>query len=157
MQKHIETQVKKRVKGEARKRVQSRKASINEDGAEVLDETPLFVEVGQKPQQTLDQKIRAITAQVQAETAAKLSAQRMSEEDVQKVLDEENDFTIPDDFEDNLTVYEAQGIVSDLEEEIILQPEPATEPDVSGREEPSTSSSPAEQSDEVAQGDEVTA
>lgn len=158
MEKQIEEQVKRRFKGEARKKKQLRKAIINEDGSEQLDETPLFVEVGQKPVQTMDQKIRAITLQVQAETAAKLAAQNLNEEDIQKLLDEENDFEIPDDFNDNLTVYEAQGIVSDLEENIQLEVQQAEEPDVSGQTpEPSTSSSPAEQSGEAATGGEATA
>jgi hypothetical protein len=169
MEKHIETQVKKRVKGEARKRVQSRRAEIcKETGCEILDETPLFVEVGQKPELTMDQKIRKITAQVQAETAARLAAQNMTEDAVQRILDEESDFSIPDEFEENLTVYEAQGVVSDLEEEVIIQTEPTSsiapavpqEPDVSGREEPRPSSSPAEQSDiedYIADGGEATA
>ena len=155
--KHITSQVKKRVKGEARKRVQSRKATINEEGEEVLDEQPLFVEVGQRPEQTMDEKIRQITLQVQAEAAAKLSAQNMSDEEVQKVLDEESNFDIPDDFEDTLTVYEAQGVVSDLEEQITVKDAPITEeaaPDVSGQDEPSTSAAatppPAEQSSEAA-------
>lgn len=150
MKGHIENRVKNRVKGEARKRVQSRKASIDKNGKEILDETPLFVEVGQKPTESMDQKIRRITAQVQAETAAKFAAKNMSEEDVQRVLDEEDNFDIPDDFENQLTVYEAQGALADLEETVTIQTEEAG--GVSGREEPSTetSSPPAEQSSEAA-------
>ncbi len=124
----IEVKVKKRVKGEARKRTQDRKATINEDGQEVLDETPLFVELGQKPDETMDQKIRRITAQVNAETAAKLAAQNMSEEDVQRILDEENNFEIPDEFEAQMTVYEAQGLVADLEETVSIEEETPPSP-----------------------------
>lgn len=145
MRKHIENQVKKRVKGEARKKKQLRKAEINADGSETLDETPLFVEIGQRPEKSMDQKIREITAEVQATTLAKIAAQNMTEEQVQAVLDEENDFTIPEEVHDVLTVYEAQGLVSDLEEQVVIQAEPTAEPDVSGQDEPSTSTSTAEQ------------
>lgn len=129
MKKSIVESVTRRVKGEARKKKQKVKAEINELGQEVLDETPLFLEVGQKPKETLDQKIRRVTQQVQADTIAKLKAQQMSEEEVQAILDEENDFTIPEDLENTLTPYELQGVVSDLEEEVVLvsQGQPVTE------------------------------
>lgn len=128
MEKTLQTSIKKRVKGEARKKAQSRSATLDKNGSEILDETPLFVELGQKPQLTMDQKIRQITIQVQAETAAKLAAQKMSPEEVQRILDEEDNFEIPDDFTDNLTVYEAQGLVSELQEQIVVNPTPPSEP-----------------------------
>lgn len=151
MKKSIVESVTRRVKGEARKKKQKVKAEINELGQEVLDETPLFLEVGQKPKETLDQKIRRVTQQVQADTVAKLKAQQMSEEEVQAILDEENDFTIPEDLENTLTPYELQGVVSDLEEEVVLvsQDQPVTE-NTEVVAESVSSSSPAEPSAEGA-------
>jgi len=133
----IEETVKKRVKGEARKKVQ-RSATLNENGAEVLDEQPLFHDMGFKPKETLNDKIRRITAQVQAETVAKLQAQNLSDEDIERILDEEDDFDLPDEYDTTLTQYEAAGRVSELEEQI-------------------ASITPAEQSGSAANGGEATA
>lgn len=130
MKKAIEKSVKRRVKGEARKIKQAYKAEIDpETGAEILDETPLFMEVGERPAKSLDEKIREITLQVQAETAAKLAAQNMTEEEVQAILDEESNYTLPTAYEDTMTQYEAAGLVAELEEELVLeaQAEPVVE------------------------------
>lgn len=121
MKKQIEKNVKRRVKGEARKKVQADKAAILEDGSEECDPQPLFEEIGFKAPMSMEDKIRQITMQVQAETAAKLAAQQMSEEEVQAILDEENNFEIPDSFEDTLTQYEAVGVLTDLEENVVLE------------------------------------
>lgn len=150
MKASIVNSVKRRVKGEARKKKQKDKASINDKGQEVLDETPLFVEVGEKPKESLDQKIRRVTAEVQADTIAKLQAQNMSDEDVAKVLDEESNFDIPDELNDLLTPYELQGVVSELEEEVaITQTAPAEEATQTAEvvEESVSSSSTAEQTE----------
>ena len=117
----IAEHVLKRVKGEARKKVQ-RHATINEKGQEVLDETPLFHDAGFKQPETLNDKIRRITMQVQAETSAKLKAQNMTPEEISRILDEEDDFSIPEDFENTLTQYEQRGLVSELEENYQLEP-----------------------------------
>lgn len=143
MKKSIEKSVKTRVKGEARKKVQKVKADIGERGEEILDEQPLFHEVGFTKPPTMDEKIRAITLQVQAETAAKLAAQQMTEEQIQAVLDEENDYEVPEDLDNVLTTYELQDMVDTLQEDAYLTTEQApietTEPIVE------TSSTPAEQ------------
>lgn len=115
----LEERVVHRVKGEARKKVQ-KEAKIDEFGREILDERPLFHDLGFKPQETLHDQIRRITAQVQAETLAKLSAQNMSDEELQRVLDEEDDFEIPDDFHNVLTQYEQRGALSELDENVQL-------------------------------------
>lgn len=127
MKKSIEESVKKRVKGEARKKVQLNKAKIGENGEEILDEQPLFHEVGFKKPPTMDEKIRAITLQVQAETAAKLAAQNMSQEEVQAVLDEENDFEVPEELDMTLTQYELTDTIDTLQEDAYLTTEPAVE------------------------------
>lgn len=144
MKKSIEESVKKRVKGEARKKVQLEKAEIGQNGEEILDPQPLFHEVGFKKPPTMDEKIRAITLQVQAETAAKLAAQNMSDEEVQAVLDEENDFEVPEELDVTLTSYEAQDLVDTLEEDAYLTTEAAPEVTKEPSVEPTTSS-PAEQ------------
>ena len=131
--KKIEEQVKTRIKGEARKKKQVA-ATLNEDGQEILDERPLFHDLGFKQPESLNDKIRRITAQVQAETAAKLVAQNLSEEDIERILDEEDDFEIPEDFDNTLTQYETRGMLSELDESAYL-------------------TFPAEQSDEGATGD----
>lgn len=118
----IEENVKSRIKGEARKKVQ-RRARINKKGAEVLDPRPLFHDVGFKQSESMNDKIRRITMQVQSETAARMAAQNMSKEDIQRVLDDEDDFEIPEDYENTLTQYEAQGIVSELKEDVFLHAE----------------------------------
>jgi hypothetical protein len=115
----IEKQVKNRVKGEARKKKQ-KPAKLNKDGAEVLDERPLFHDLGFKQPETMNDKIRRITQEVQAETVAKLAAQNMTEEDLQRILDEEDDFDIPDEYHDIMTTYEAAGLASELKEEAYL-------------------------------------
>ena len=117
--KKIEEQVKTRIKGEARKKKQLA-ATLNEDGQEILDERPLFHDLGFKQPESLNDKIRRITAQVQAETAAKLAAQNLSEEDIERILDEEDDFEIPEDYETTMTQYEARGMLSELEEDVTL-------------------------------------
>lgn len=119
----IEKQVKERVKGEARKKKQHG-ASLNKEGGEVLDPQPLFHDLGFKKPETMTDKIRRITQQVQAETAAKLHAQNMSEEDVQRILDEEDDFDIPDEFDHSMTQYEAAGVVSELKEDVYFKTQP---------------------------------
>lgn len=144
-QKIIES-VKRRVKGEARKVKQKVKAEINEQGQEVGDPQPLFIEVGQKPKETLDEKIRRVTLQVQADTVAKLQAQKMSDEEVEAILNEESDFSIPEDLENILTPYEVQGVVSELEEEGTITTETPSETVASESQETATTSSPAEQS-----------
>jgi len=116
----IEERVKTRVKGEARKKRQIA-ATINEKGQEVLDERPLFHDVGFKQPESLNDKIRRITAQVQAETAAKMAAQNLSDADIERILDEEDDFEIPEDFDNTMTQYEARGMVSELEENVSLE------------------------------------
>lgn len=111
----IEENVKKRVKGEARKKVQQ-KATLDEQGREVLDERPLFHDVGFKQPESLTDKIRRITMQVQSETAAKLAAQNLSDDDIARILDEEDDFEIPEDFDRTMTQYEARGLLSELQD-----------------------------------------
>jgi hypothetical protein len=138
MKKQIETEVKKRVKAEARKKVQPDKAALTAEGAEICDPQPLFADIGFKKAPDLNERIRQITAQVQADTLAKLQAQQMSDEDVQAILDEENDFEMPEAIVDTLTQYEAAGLVSDLEEQVYLEVEQAPVKE--------TSSSTAEQS-----------
>lgn len=133
----IEKTVTKRVKGEARKKVQQ-KSRIDEKGREILDERPLFHDLGFKQPETMNDKIRRITQQVQSETVAKLAAQNMSEEDVQRILDEEDDFTIPEDYDTTMTQYEARGMLSELQDDVSI-------------------TFPAEQSDIVAKGIEDTA
>jgi hypothetical protein len=118
MQKHIETEVKKRVKGEARKKVQMEKADICPDtGAEILDPQPLYQEVGFKAPPSINDKIREITMQVQAQTAATLAAQNLTQDDVKRILDEEDDFDIPEEYEARLTSYEMVGALSDIQED----------------------------------------
>ena len=104
MTKHITEQVRKRVKGEARKKKQKDKAEINELGQEVCDPQPLYAEAGFKEAPSINDRIREITLQVQAETAAKLQAQNMTEEQIQQVLDEEDDFDMPEAVHDILTI-----------------------------------------------------
>lgn len=123
----IEESVKKRVKGEARKKIQ-RSAILNEDGAEVLDPQPLFHDLGFKQPESMNDKIRRITMQVQQETVAKLQAKNMTEEDIQRLFDEEDDFEIPDEYNDILTQYEARGLVSELQEQATLEVIPPAEP-----------------------------
>jgi hypothetical protein len=128
MRNKIEEQVKKRVKGEARKTVQMEKAEIDSEGREVLDPQPLFAEIGFKQPPSLQDRIRQITLEVQAETAAKLAAQNMTPEEIERVLDEEDDFDVPEDFDDTLTSYELAGVVSDLEEDVQLEVDTSTTP-----------------------------
>lgn len=116
----IEKQVKTRVKGEARKKVQT-PCKINKDGEEILDENPLFLDAGFKPPETMNEKIRRITLQVQQETAAKFAAQNMTDEEVARILDEEDDFDLPDEYGSILTQYEARGLVTELEENVTLE------------------------------------
>ena len=40
----------------------------------------------------------------------------MTPEEISRILDEEDDFSIPEDFENTLTQYEQRGLVSELEE-----------------------------------------
>lgn len=115
----IEKQVKTRVKGEARKKVQQ-PAKLNKKGEEVLDPQPLFHDLGFKQPESMNDKIRRVTQQVQADTLAKLAAQNMSEEDIQRVLDEEDDFEIPEDYSNTMTIYEAQGMLADLDDTVSL-------------------------------------
>lgn len=142
MKKTIEENVKRVVKGEARKKVQARKATINKDGQEVLDETPIFVEVGQKPKPSLNDIIRKTTQEVTAATIAQMKAKDMSDEDVQKILDEENDFDIPDDVADILTPYEAADLVDTLEDEILVEDSEADKEPASPESGPSTEETP---------------
>ena len=124
----IEERVKTRVKGEARKMAQERAATIDENGAEILDSRPLFLDAGFTPAETMNDKIRRITLQVQMETAAKFAAQNMTQEQVSRILDEEDDFDIPDEFESILTQYEARGAVQQLLDEVRLIHPPAEQP-----------------------------
>jgi hypothetical protein len=126
--KKIEEQVKKRVKGEARKKVQ-KQAFLDDQGREILDERPLFHDLGFKQPESLNDKIRRITAQVQAETAAKFAAQNMSDEEILRILDEEDDFEIPEDFDNAMTQYEARGMLSELEENVSINIPPAEQAD----------------------------
>ena len=134
----IEERVKTRVKGEARKKRQM-PCTLNDEGQEVLDERPLFHDLGFKQPESLNDKIRRITAQVQAETLAKLTAQNLSDDDIERILDEEDDFSIPDDYTSLMTQYETRGAISDLEDVVSLN------------------LPPAEQSGEAANGGEATA
>ena len=154
MKTHIEDKVKRRVKGEARKKVQPYKAEITKEGQEVCDPQPIFEDIGFTKPPSMDERIRRITAEVQAETAAKLAAQNMTEEEIQAVLDEENDFEIPDAFSNTLTQYEAAGLLTDLEDQAYLEAEAApTEGAVEAQ--PDPTSPPAEQSGEAATGSEA--
>jgi recombination DNA repair RAD52 pathway protein len=152
MKKHIEDQVKKRVKGEARKKIQADKAKILKDGSEECDPQPIFEDIGFTAEKSMEDKIREITLQVQADTAAKLAAQNLSDEELKAVLDEENDFEIPDDFTSTVTQYEAAGLVAELEEDIILTAEPVKN-QADGSDDTVPTPSPAEQSSEAATGD----
>jgi hypothetical protein len=143
MKKSIETEVKKRTKAEARKKVQMDKAEINDQGKEVLDETPLFHDAGFKAPPTMNERIRQTILQVQADTAAKLAAQNMTQEEMARILDEEDDFSIPEDTDNILTQYEAQGLLSELEEEASLVV--PVEEVVSGDKDTQTNPPPAEQ------------
>lgn len=126
MKKQIEETVVKTVRAEALKKVSPDKAKILADGSEECDSQRLFEEVPFKKQVSLNERIRQITLQVQAETAARLAAQRMTPEEVKRILDEEDDYNIPDDLENALTVYERMGIVSDLKDDIVgIEPVPA--------------------------------
>jgi hypothetical protein len=125
--KMIEDSVKKRIKGEARKKLQMEKAEIGKGGEEILDEKPLFAEVGFTEPPSLNDRIRQITAQVQADTLARLQAEQLTEEQAKALLDAENDFEIDGDVMDMLTSYELAGVVSELEEDIAVidtAPEP---------------------------------
>lgn len=113
----ISKQVRDRIKGEARKIVQ-RVATLNKNGEEILDEQPLFLDAGFKQPETMNDKIRRITQQVQEETAAKFAAQNMTPEQVKRILDEEDDFEVPDEFISITTQYEARGLVTQLEDQI---------------------------------------
>lgn len=146
MKKHIEDSVKRRVKGEARKKVQKDKAFILADGSEECDPQPIYEDMGFTKPPSMDERIRQITLEVQAETAAKLKAQNMTPEQIQAVLDDENDYSIPDDFHNTVTAYEAAGLVSDLEEQVYLESESVAP-------EPAPVSSPDEQSGEATTGD----
>lgn len=115
----IQETVKKRVKGEARKK-QQKNASINENGSEILDERPLFHDAGFRQPESMNDKIRRITMQVQQETVAKLAAQNMTQEEMERILDEEDDFEIPEDYDDTLTKYEAAGLLSELKDDTYL-------------------------------------
>jgi hypothetical protein len=134
MKKHIESQVKKRLKGEARKKIQQDIAEINEKGQEVCDPQPLFHNVGFKEPPSINDRIRQITMEVQAETAAKMAAQNLTKEEVKRILDEEDDFDIPEDFEVNLTSYELAGQVAELQDDPYLEPE--TQPAPPAEQEP---------------------
>jgi hypothetical protein len=127
----IEEQVKNRVKGEARKKAQV-KSKLNDKGQEILDPKPLFHDLGFKQPESINDKIRRITMQVQAETAAKLAAQNMSEQDVKRILDEEDDFEIPEDYDNTMTQYEARGVLSELQEDVFLNTPPSTERQAEG-------------------------
>lgn len=113
----IEKQVKKRVKGEARKRKQLTKAEINKKGQEVLDPQPIYADIGYKEPPSINDRIRQVTLQVQAETAAAMAAQNLSDEDVARILDEEDDFNIPEEYDNRLTSYELQGQMSELQDD----------------------------------------
>lgn len=115
----LEKQVKTRVKGEVRKKTQQH-STLNKEGEELLDERPLFHDAGFKKPETMNDKIRRITQQVQAETVAKLTSQNLSDEDMLRILDEEDDFDIPEDYDNTMTLYEAQGALSDLKEDVHL-------------------------------------
>lgn len=121
MTKQIKENVSKRIKGEARKKLQKVKAVIGKKGEEILDEKPLFAEVGFKAPPSLDERIRQVTAQVQAETVAQLQAQQLTEEQASQLLDEENDFEIEGDVMDMLTQYEATAVITDLTDEVALE------------------------------------
>lgn len=116
----IEQNVKTRVKGEARKKVQ-KPATLDENGAEVLDPNPLFLDAGFRQPETLNDKIRRITMQVHAETAAKFAAQNMTDEEIARILDEEDDFEVPDEFQQIMTQYEARGMVQQLLDDVRLE------------------------------------
>jgi len=112
--------IKKRVEGEARKKMQMRKAEIGEKGEEILDEKPLFVDVGLK-KESINDKIRRIVAETQAETVAKLKAQNLTPEEAEKLLDEENDFSIEEDVVDILTAYENDVKITELTEQVAME------------------------------------
>jgi len=120
----IEKQVKTRILGEARKKVQE-PARLDENGAEILDPKPLFIQAGFKPEETMTEKIRRITLQVQAETAAKFAAQNLTDEQIAQILDQEDDFDIPDDFGNILTSYEQRGLVQELLDDVSIEAPPA--------------------------------
>jgi hypothetical protein len=145
MKQHIQTEVKKRVKGEARKKVQMDKARIDDEGREILDSQPLFADIGTKAPPSLNERIRQTVQQVQAQTVAKLQAQNMTDEQVQRILDEEDDFEMPDEIGDILTLYEAQGLVANLSDDAFLEPDLSAEGNVSAQI-PEASPPPAEQS-----------
>lgn len=146
MKESIRKEVKKQVKGQARKKIQKDKAEIDaKTGAEICDPQPIYHDVGFKEPPSINDKIRQITMEVQAATLAKLEAAKMTDEEIKAVLDEENNFDIPDSFDEKLTSYELAGVVSDLEEEVFLTEETTTQPppaEQSG--EPAVSDTPAE-------------
>jgi hypothetical protein len=148
----IEERVKTRVKGEARKKRQQA-ATLNEKGQEILDERPLFHDLGFKQPETLNDKIRRITAQVQSETAAKLAAQNMTQADIDRILDEEDDFEIPEDFDNTMTQYEQRGMLSELEDVVDTITFPAEQSDEVAKE---VEDLAAEQSGAVAEGAKAT-
>lgn len=128
MKKAIEEKVKKRVKAEARRKTQQYKAELNDQGQEICDPQPVAHEIGFKKPMDLEDRMRQAILAVQAETAAKLAAQNMTPEQVQAVLDEENDFSIPEDFEQSLTQYEVAGLLTELDEQVeVINAEPAVE------------------------------
>jgi signal recognition particle GTPase len=129
MKQLIEENIKKKVKGVARKKVQQIKAIIDKNGAEEVDSQPIYADIGFKQPPTINERIRQITAEVQAETAAKLAAENMSEEEVKKILDDEDDYEIPDEFDDRLTSYELEDRVNALSDDVYIEEEVAPEPE----------------------------
>jgi hypothetical protein len=152
---NIKNKVKKRVEGEARKKLQADKAEINDKGQEVLDSQPLFHKVGFKEPPSMNERIRAAVLQAQAETVAQLQAQNLTPEQAQALLDEENDFNIDDEVNEVFTQYEAAGLVSELQEEGLIEVQNSVESSAAVTEEaPSeevsgSSSSSAEQTEAV--------
>lgn len=128
MKESIRKEVKKQVKGQARKKIQKDKAKINAKGQEVCDPQPIYHDIGFKEPPSINEKIRQITAEVQAATLAKLEASNMTEEEIKRVLDEEDNFDVPASFDEKLTSYELAGVVSDLEEDVYLAEESAPLP-----------------------------
>ena len=115
------------VKGEARKKVQT-PCTLDSSGSEVLDSQPLFLDAGFRPPETQAQKIARTTQEVYAAVAAKLAAQNMTEEEVKRILDEEDDFSIPEDFVNNMTAYEARMAITLLEDEFVITEVPPETP-----------------------------
>lgn len=120
MSKTYEESVKRKIKGEKRKKVQMEKCEYNELGQEVLDPQPVYYDIGFKEPPSLDEKLRSIATQIKNAARAEMEAANLSRDQVEAMITEENNFDIPDEEVDLLTPYEAQGLVTELEEEGVL-------------------------------------